>query len=178
MPSTDHRDDAPTLRRVYRDHAAYVWRVGRAIGVSDLYIDDVVHDVFLVVQRRLGDFDPRRSMRAWLAGITRRVAGHLARKLERERRRLAALPAPPPEPTPLDAAQKSDAARLMQRFLDRLDPDKRLAFVLLDIEGLTAREVALASGTNPRTVYSRARAARDLFARFVAELESSQEGAR
>ena len=66
-------DDRLRLRTVYREHARYVWRVCHGMGVSPLHIDDVVHDVFLVVRRRLDDFDPRRSMRAWLAGITRRV---------------------------------------------------------------------------------------------------------
>lgn len=140
------------------------------MGVSTLHIDDVVHDVFLVVRRRLPDFDPRRSVRAWLAGITRRVVGHLRRKLARERRRLRALPDPEPVRSPHDAVQDKDAARLMERFLDALDVDKRVTFVLMDIEGLTAREVAEVCRTNPRTVYSRLRAARQRFAAFVEEV--------
>ena len=165
-------DDRLRLRTVYREHARYVWRVCHGMGVSPLHIDDVVHDVFLVVRRRLDDFDPRRSMRAWLAGITRRVVSHLRRKLAREDRRLRALPDPDPVRSPYDAVQQGDAERLMQRFLATLDPDKRMAFLLLEIEGLTANEVAEVCRTNPRTVYSRARAARQRFAAYVAELEA------
>jgi RNA polymerase sigma-70 factor (ECF subfamily) len=157
---------------VYREHVRYVWRVCRGMGVSPLHIDDVVHDVFLVVRRRLVDFDPQRSIRAWLAGITRRVVGHLRRKLAREDRRLRALPEPDPVRSPHEALQQSDAERLMQRFLDTLDPDKRMALLLLEIEGLTAREVAEVCHTNPRTVYSRARAARQRFDEYVKELEA------
>jgi RNA polymerase sigma-70 factor (ECF subfamily) len=164
-------DSPPRFSAVYRDHAAWVWRVGRALGVSSLHIDDVVHDVFLVVRRRLPDFDPRRSLRAWLAGITRRVVGHLRRKLAREDRRLRALPDPEPVRSPDDIVHDKDAARLVERFLDSLDADKRVAFVLMEIEGLTAREVAEVCGTNARTVYSRVRAAKRRFAAFAAEVE-------
>jgi RNA polymerase sigma-70 factor, ECF subfamily len=163
-----------TLRfsTVYREHARYVWRVCRGMGVSALHVDDVVHDVFLIVRRRLVDFDPQRSLRAWLAGITRRVVGHLRRKLAREDRRLRALPDPEPVGSPHDAVQRQDAERLMQRFLNTLDVDKRMAFLLLEIEGLTAREVAEVCRTNPRTVYSRARVAKQRFEEYVAQLEA------
>lgn len=177
LPTAAHTSecasDAPLrFSAVYREHARYVWRICRGMGVSPLHVDDVVHDVFLVVRRRLVDFDPRRSLRAWLAGITRRVVGHLRRKLAREDRRLRALPEPDPVRSPHDAVQRHDAERLMQRFLDTLDADKRVAFLLLEIEGLTAKEVAEVCKTNPRTVYSRARAARQRFADYVAELEA------
>jgi RNA polymerase sigma-70 factor (ECF subfamily) len=170
--SHDSEPDRPLrFSAVYREHATWVWRVGRALGVSTLHIDDVVHDVFLVVRRRLPDFDRKRSLRAWLAGITRRVAGHLRRKLAREDRRLRALPEPEPVRSPHEAMHDKDAARLVERFLDSLDADKRVAFVLMEIEGLTAREVAEVCGTNPRTVYSRVRAAKERFAAFAAEVE-------
>jgi len=164
-------DEPLRFSAVYREHVRYVWRVGRGMGVSTLHIDDVVHDVFLVVRRRLPDFDPRRSLRAWLAGITRRVVGHLRRKLAREQRRLRALPDPEPVRSPYEAVARQDAERLIQRFLDTLDPDKRMAFVLHEIEGLTAKEVALACGTNHRTVYSRVRAARLRLESYLAEVE-------
>jgi RNA polymerase sigma-70 factor (ECF subfamily) len=170
--SSDTAREPLRFSAVYREHARYVWRVGRGLGVPVLHIDDVVHDVFLVVRRRLADFDPERSMRAWLAGITRRVVGHLRRKLARESRRLRALPDPELASSPQDVMERKDAVRLMQRFLDALDPEKRIAFLLMETEGLTAREVAEVCHTNPRTVYSRVRAAKRRFAEFVAKVET------
>lgn len=163
----------PDFDAVYRQHAPFVWRIGRAMGVSTLHIDDVVHDVFLVVVRRLGDFDPGHSMRAWLAGITRRVVGHLRRKQGREDRRLRALPEPEPPRGPHQNLERRESERLMETFLSQLDPDKRTAFVLMELEGLTAREVAAACGSNPRTIYSRVRVARAKFESFVAEVSRS-----
>lgn len=157
----------------YRKHAAFVWRVGRAMGVSTLHIDDVVHDVFLVVMRRLADYDAKQSMRAWLAGITRRVVSHLRRKQSREDRRLRALPDPILPRSPERSMELQDCERLMEQFLRGLDEDKRAAFVLMELEGLTAREVAEACASNPRTIYSRVRAARTRFEAFAAEVSRS-----
>ena len=160
---------SPSFDAVYRAHASFVWRVGRALGVSHLHIDDVVHDVFLVVMRRLSDYDAGQSIRAWLAGITRRVVAHLRRKQGREDRRLRALPAPVPPRGPERSMELQDGERLLEQFLSALDEDKRTAFVLMDLEGLTAREVAEACGSNQRTIYSRVRVARARFEAFAAE---------
>ncbi len=157
----------------YREHASFVWRVGRAMGVSTLHIDDVVHDVFLVVMRRLEDYDARQSIRAWLAGITRRVVSHLRRKRGREDRRLRALPDPVPPRGPEQSMELHDCERLMERFLASLDEDKRTAFVLMELEGLTAREVAAACGSNQRTIYSRVRVARARLDAFATEVSRS-----
>jgi RNA polymerase sigma-70 factor (ECF subfamily) len=45
--------------------------------------------------------------------------------------------------------------------LDQLDDDKRIAFVLHEVEGLTLREVAEATECPLQTAYSRVKAARD-----------------
>lgn len=164
------------FRDVYQTHARYVWRVGRGLGVSTLHIDDVVHDVFLVVRRRLPDFQPERSLRAWLAGITRRVVGHLRRKHAREERRLRALPTPDPPSSPFETLERQDAAVLLERFLATLPDDKRMAFLLMDVEGLTANEVAEACGSHAQTIYSRRREARRQFERFVVEVSSEHGG--
>jgi RNA polymerase sigma-70 factor (ECF subfamily) len=48
----------------------------------------------------------------------------------------------------------------VRRWLEALDDDKREVFILAELEQLSAREIAEATGTNPSTVYSRLRAAR------------------
>ena len=50
------------LAAVYRGHAAFVWRVVRRLGVADAALEDVVHDVFLVVHRRLAEYDGRAAL--------------------------------------------------------------------------------------------------------------------
>ena len=70
----------PALAEVYRAHVGFVWRVLRRLGVEDAALEDVVHDVFLVVHRRLADFEGRSAVTTWLYGIARRVAADYRRR--------------------------------------------------------------------------------------------------
>jgi RNA polymerase sigma-70 factor (ECF subfamily) len=62
--------------------------------------------------------------------------------------------------SPDETTARAEAARLVQRWLDELDDDKREVFVLAELEQMTAKEIAEAIGSNASTVYSRLRAAR------------------
>ncbi len=181
-PAPDADDEIPTSRPdespgplafadVYRTHFELVWRLARALGVEPGSVDDVVHEVFLVVRRRLDGFAPERSMRAWLAGITRNLVLHHRRAYARHARKLAALPEPEPARQPDEALLRADAAAAMHRFLEGLDADKREVFVLMEIERMTAREVEAIVGVNHRTLHTRLRTARLAFAAFVAALD-------
>ena len=62
------------IRQVYAEHGSFVARCARHQRVAAAEVEDVVHDVFLVVHARLRDFDPERAtLRSWLYGISRRV---------------------------------------------------------------------------------------------------------
>lgn len=159
---------APPLDRLYRDHADFVWRILRHLGVADASRDDVFHEVFLVVHRRLADYDGRASLRSWLFGIARNVALHHRRGAARHLRRLRVAPVPASVPCPEDFVARREAHALVERFLATLGDDARLAFVLADIEGLRVPEIAEQTGINLNTLYSRLRTVREQFARFVA----------
>ena len=64
----------PTFREVYEEHFRFVWRSLRRLGVPESDVADAVQDVFLVVHRRLGDFEGRSKVSTWLYGISLRVA--------------------------------------------------------------------------------------------------------
>ena len=156
--------EADRFSAVYGEHFGFVWRSLRALGVPAAMADDAAQDVFIVVHRRLEDYDARAPMRAWLFGIARNVARRHRERAYRdpglhlvgEGRALE------------DTMQLREAATLVERFLDSLDDDQRAVFVLAQLEGLTAPEIAEALGVNPNTVYSRLRAARVKFERVVA----------
>src|SRR5690349_7953514 len=63
-----------TFDDVYTAYAGFVWRVLRGMGVSDVQVEDAVQDVFMVVHRRLGEFDGVGSIKTWLFQITYRTA--------------------------------------------------------------------------------------------------------
>ena len=161
--SEDVRFDAG---RVYAEQVDFVWRVVRGMGVERTCAADVVQDIFVVVQRRLPEFDGRCAIKTWLFAIALRVVSDHRRKQRRERKRVGTAVAThviDRSPGPSELAERREAERALHAALDRLDDDKRLVLVLADIEELTAPEIAELTGTPLNTVYTRLRRARAEF---------------
>lgn len=149
------------FERIYRDNVAFVWRVLRGLGVPDSGVEDAVQDVFVVVHRRLPEFDGRNPVKTWLFAIALRVASDHRRKLRRSEHH-----APLEEgiadgaPTPADRAEHEEGLRILSSLLDRLDDEQRAVLVLADIEGMTMPEIAVVTNVPLNTAYSRLRRAR------------------
>jgi RNA polymerase sigma-70 factor (ECF subfamily) len=170
-------DDDRALGALYRAHAEFVWRVARALGVPEPLVDDVVHDVFFVVRRRLGTLEAGRSPKPWLAGITRNVVMHVQRKRARERTRLERIEPPPPPEIPERVLEVNEAAALVHEFVATLDEDKRTVFLLCEIEGLAVADVARLLEANSNTIYARLRAVRAQFDRWATRLRARERRA-
>lgn len=161
-------DSDPEFASLYHRHHGFVWRILRRMGVPVATLDDATQDVFVVVHRRRDDLQPDASVRSWLFGIARRVAADVHRRQRRTQRKLEALPTPTDAAPPLDdTVARFEAADFVRSFLRQLDEGHRMVFVLADVEGLTAPEIAEALGLNVNTVYSRLRNARRRFERAV-----------
>jgi RNA polymerase sigma-70 factor (ECF subfamily) len=136
--------------------------------VGPEHVEDVVHDVFLVVHVRLPDFEPdRATLRSWLYGILRRVVSHHRRGAARAQRRLAVVPPPPDQPSPDEHVARLEAADMVDRFIGQLDDKKRPVFTLAEVEGMSAPEIAQCIDIKLNTVYSRLRLARREFEKFI-----------
>ncbi len=150
-----------SFRDVYRGHYTYVWRSLLRLGVQEAAVDDAVQDVFIVVHRKLDDFEGRAAMRTWLFAIARRIALRY-----RDRARRSAVDETPSSETaandgrPDDALSRTETLLRLQSWLDELDDDKRSVFVLSEFEQMRAPEIATMLGVNLNTVYARLRAAR------------------
>jgi RNA polymerase sigma-70 factor (ECF subfamily) len=163
------------LREVFDAHHAFVYRSARRLGVPLTAIDDVVQETFIVVGRRLPEFEGRSSVRTWLFGIVMRVA-HTERRGEARRQRRAAVVAAG-DPQSTDPYARREAADTLHRLLEELDDDRRTAFILADCEGLTAVEISEELKVNLNTIYSRIRSARQQIAEALARLQQREEGA-
>lgn len=154
---------------LYEEFFEFVWRSVRRLGVPERALDDAVQDVFIVVHRRLGDFEGRSSIKSWLFGIARRVAHDHRRRASRKDRgeSLPEAIADPYAPSPLESAARAQAVALLHALLDSLDDDKREVFILAELEQMTVPEIADAISVNLNTAYSRLRAARRAFEQAV-----------
>jgi RNA polymerase sigma-70 factor (ECF subfamily) len=153
------------LDAVYDAHFDFVWRSLLRLGVPLEAVDDAVQDVFLVAHRRLSEFEQRSAIRTWLFGIALRVAQEHARRRRKHgapREVDAELP-DERAPDPLEQAARSEAKSLLYALLAQLDEQKRTAFILSEIEGMSVPEIAAGLGVNVNTLTSRLRAARKQF---------------
>ncbi|MFO7562801.1 MAG: sigma-70 family RNA polymerase sigma factor [Enhygromyxa sp.] len=163
MPSSAAQtapDERARLSAIYREHFEFVWRSLRRLGAPEHALDDATQDVFLVAARRLDDFEGRSSVRTWLFGIAMRVVRTQRRSSWRHRRKVEALAAVSGDSPPGDPMAQRDAQRLLLSLLDQLDDDKRAVYVLAELEGMTAVEIAEGLGAKVNTIYTRLRAAR------------------
>jgi RNA polymerase sigma-70 factor (ECF subfamily) len=160
----------PAFVVLYREHFAYVWRSLRRLGIREADLPDLAHDVFVVVHRKLGDFDGSRPAKPWLFGICFRVA------LDKKRRHASFKEslvdsvderAIAGERAADDVVEAREAHAAVMKALDVLDFDKRAVFVLHELEGMSMPEIAQIVDAPLNTLYSRLRLAREA---FVAEV--------
>jgi RNA polymerase sigma-70 factor (ECF subfamily) len=169
------------FENLYREHFAFVWRTVRRLGTDVEFVEDVTQEVFVVVHRRLGEFEGRSTAKTWLYGIVRRVVADHRRTLRRKPLTAGAegdeAEAPTaPEEGPEASAERAERVQLLHRLLAGLDEAKREVFILAELEGLTLAEISEALGVNPNTVASRLRAARSEF-EIALDQASEEDGA-
>lgn len=163
VPEPAVRPPAMDPATLFREHAPYVWRALRRLGVHEADVEDVCQEVFLVVLRRQGDFEGRSSVRTWIYGIAVRVASDYRRSARVRREVLTAEVPEGSQGAPQhEALALRESAAALDRLLDMLDEGKRAVFVLYEIEQLTIGQVAEAVGCPLQTAYSRLLAARKI----------------
>ena len=154
---------------VYQEHFRFVWSTLLRLGVPRDAVEDACQETFLVVHRRLADFEGRGSPRAWLFGIARRVAYRVRRSHDRTRRKISALRGERRLAVSLeDAMAEHQLSAQLLDALDALDDDKREALTLHVFEEMSGPEVAGLLGLNVDTAYSRIKAGRRALKRVLA----------
>lgn len=151
---------------LYRANYAFVWRNARRLGASDEWVDDAVHEVFLVAARRLAEFEGRSSVKTWLFAITFRVVQRLRRDRQRHQQQAARFV----EEAGVrvgNAVRENETAQYLRYLLALLPDAQRVVLILVELEGFTSAEVAEALDVPAGTVDSRLRAARAHLARVV-----------
>jgi RNA polymerase sigma-70 factor (ECF subfamily) len=160
---------APELGAIYAAQVTYVWETLQRLGVRAGDVEDIAHDVFITVHRRLTDYDPGRPIRPWIFGICLRFASDY-RRSARIRREVGADAAAEPvdrAPRADDQLAQRQARQLVLDALSALPLEQRAVFVLHELDGVAMPEIAVTLDAPLNTLYSRLRLARK---QFVAEV--------
>ena len=151
--------DSKAFQQLYLHHRRDVARlVGRLLGPRGDR-EDVIQEVFIQVFRSLSTFRSESRFSTWLHRVTVNVAlMHL--RAARSRPQLNSQetvydPAAPEEESPVDNAARNERLRALYRILDTLSEKKRTVFILHDLNGVAANEVAKICDTPVLTVRTR-----------------------
>lgn len=156
----------PGLAEVYHQHHEFMWRSLRRLGVGEADVEDAVHDAFLVVARRLPEFEGRSSLRTWLFAVALRVAQSRRRDHQREAHHLQRYESVAPRQAD-DPWTRQEVRVTLHQLLDTLEEDQRAVFIMIELESMTAPEIAAVLEIKVATVYSRLRLAREAMRRSV-----------
>jgi RNA polymerase sigma-70 factor (ECF subfamily) len=166
----------PSFRQVYDEHFRFVWRSLRRLGVRESDVADVTQEVFVVVHRKLAEFEGRSKMTTWLFAICMRVARDHRRSAV-VRREVATSDASidQREDSKVDVGaelERRQQRELLERILDEMPEEQRIVFSLFELEGLPGHEIAELLDVPTGTVHSRLRLAREGFRRAVSRYEA------
>ncbi len=147
----------PTWDEVVRQHAPRVYRLAYRLSGNPQDAEDLTQETFVRVFKSLASYQPG-TFEGWLHRITTNLFLDMVRR--RQRIRFDALPEdserlPGRERSPEQVYTDSRLDPDVQRALDALHPDFRVAVVLCDIEGLSYEEIATTLGIKLGTVRSR-----------------------
>lgn len=164
--STIRRAAPAEFDRIYDDTFDFVYRNARRLGVPENAADDVTQEVFLVVYRRLADYDERATVRSWVYGILANTVRDYRRSFRRKQAPLVSreadeLSVVEDSQNPERGAEQQREMRFLLGLLEELSEPERELIVLADLEQMSVPEICACIGGNPNTVYSRLRTARE-----------------
>jgi RNA polymerase sigma-70 factor, ECF subfamily len=170
----------PEFSELYEQWFDEVARWIRALGGPEADRDDLVQDVFLVVYRRLPDFDGQ-NVAGWLYQIARRRVRDF-RRLLWVKHLFGTSSVPLTEgvivggASPADSLETKEKRVLLEKVLDSLNVEQRAAFVLFEIEGYSGDEIARMQGIPINTVWARIHKARKKLKARLARAEKRGSG--
>lgn len=155
--AAQHGDDV-ALGHLVRATQGVVWRFCCNLS-SQQEADDLTQEVFIRATRNLGQYRGDAPVVSWLLSIARHVCADQVRRNQRRSRLATRLRG---ERT---ATSMSSSNLELTELVEALDPDRKVAFVLTQVLGLSYEEAAAVCECPIGTIRSRvARARNDLIA--------------
>ena len=152
--------DPQALDLFYTRHARAVFSLALTILGDHAQATDLAQEVFLLVWRSAGAYQPTGSARAWLLRLTRNRAIDEVRRARRHRARTAPLSAPLIQALPAPLALADAAERqAVREAVAALPTEQRDALVLAFFQGLSHHEIATCLRTPLGTINARIRRA-------------------
>lgn len=172
---------APTLaapQRALEEVSSSVYRVLRRMGVPADEVDDALQSVLMQLFRRwdrLGVL-PFNELRAYACTVASGTAVDFARRRKLTNKLLVPLDEEPvlPKVGAEDAFDQKRALEVLDQVLAKIPQERRVVFVLFELEELSLQEIADRLSIPLGTVASRLRKAREEFSRIIERMKKSR----
>lgn len=162
--------DPDALEQLVRRYLRAVHAVVASILPDPEAIDDAAQETFLRALAAMAQYDTRRPFAPWIYQIARNVArNQLARQTRLKAEPLEAGLPVSRGTAPDAAAERAEIRARVEEELQRLPEQRRIAFRLVDVEGMTASEAGQLMGVSPGTVRSHLHHARRELRQALAE---------
>lgn len=150
-------DEMPSWGELVAEHADSVYRLAFRLSGNQHDAEDLTQETFMRVFRSLDKYQAG-TFQGWLHRITTNLFLDMVR--HRSKIRMEALPedydrVPGTDMTPEQAYSVANLDPALQKALDELSPDFRVAVVLCDVVGMSYDEIAETLGVKMGTVRSR-----------------------
>lgn len=152
------RGDVAAIGKAYDQHYQAVRAFARRLTGDDASAEDLVHDVFVNLPQVMQRFRGGSSLKTFLIAIAVNHARHHLRAAARRRAAMTRLAQEQTEataPSPEGEVSRASLAQAVHRALDKLPEVQRVAFVLCEVEELSAREAAEIMGVPEATARTR-----------------------
>ncbi|GAB4291802.1 MAG: sigma-70 family RNA polymerase sigma factor [Myxococcota bacterium] len=152
--------EAAAYETLYRLYFPTVYRWIFRLGGAEADVEDICHDVFLVVFRNIRHFRGDSRFSSWLYGITKKtVSYHFRKKRMLEffgfGEKMNDEEIPSSHKSPLQSAEERDATTKLYALLEKLPPNQREVFILFELEEMSGEEISSLLKVNINTVFAR-----------------------
>ncbi len=153
--------DTTAWRALYDRHFPDIERLVSSLGITDSEADDICQEIFVIIYRKLARFRGEARLSTWIYRVATREAIRFARRRRLVRGLTELFVRDRSDAKPADWSESQAGRRhYLRQLLDRLSPERRLALVLYEIEGLPVNEIARISDCAENTVWTRLHRAR------------------
>jgi RNA polymerase sigma-70 factor (ECF subfamily) len=180
--------DTMSFELIMRRYNRRLYRIARGVLRNDADAEDVVQEAYLRAYEKLGSFQGKGPLSAWLAKITFNEAlGHLRRaggatnsmsfddpQQSEEANLMADLISSLPSPE--QNAARGEVRRLLQLAIDALPDAYRMVFIMCGVEEMSVAETASCLEVEPATVKTRYHRARKILQQQLSSLVESNVG--
>ena len=151
-----------------------------ALGVPSSDTEDLAQEIFLVVRRRLEEFDGG-NLAGWLYRIAQLTVRDYRRRawfkhLVRGRSEVDLTAIPHAAAGPERSYEVAENRKLFQDVIARMSEKRRTTLVLFEIEGYSGEEIARIQDIPLATVWTRLHHARKEFFALAAKFKAREKG--